>query len=316
MVISRLCCLALALLVGGVVSGQQLSLFTQYRENATLINPAALESDFLAFGYNMGAGVNYRRQWAGLANMPTTQSARFNYIDPDITGATYHAGGYLLNDQTGPTGYTGVYGRIGTIISQDPEDYGISIGLSAGYVSYRVNVSEFVVRDNGDFLLGADRSQSHPDLGLGVYAYTHLRSGDLIYGGLSIPQLLGFDITYQDPNGNFAVTRLRHYYANAGYYYFVSDESFIEFSSWAKYVEGAPFDADFNVRYQLPTAPFIGVGMSTSKNFHFEAGLNIGQATGEDANFRLGYGFDYSFTDFGPSVGGSHEIQLSVGLYR
>ena len=202
------------------------------------------------------------------------------------------------------------------MISQDPEEYGISVGLSAGYVSYRVKASDFIVRDEGDALFGADRSQSHPDIGLGVYGYSYFSNYSLLYGGLSIPQLLGFDVTFQDENGNFSITRLRHYYATAGWYYFTSDESFLELSTWVKYVDGAPLNADVNVRYQLPTAPFIGVGFSTSKNFHFEAGLNIGQATNNDANFRVGYGYDYSFSTFGPSVGGTHEIQLAVGIIR
>ena len=313
---SGLACLVLAFLTTTVVGAQQLSLFTQYRENATLLNPAALESDFLTFGYNVGGGINYRRQWAGIAGSPESQSARFSYVNPNRSGATIHAGGYVLNDQTGPTGYTGVYGRIGTIISQDPEDYGISVGLTAGYVSYRVKVSEFILRDDGDVLFGADRSQSHPDVGLGIYGYSYLNNRDLLYGGLSIPQLLGFDVTFQDENGDFSVTRLRHYYANAGWYHFLSEESFLELSTWVKYVDGAPLSADLNLRYQLPTAPFVGVGFSTNKNFHFEAGLNIGQATNGDQNFRVGYGYDYSVSTFGPSVGGAHEIQLAVGIFR
>lgn len=35
------------------VFAQQLSLFTQYRENATLINPAAIEGDYFAYGQNV-----------------------------------------------------------------------------------------------------------------------------------------------------------------------------------------------------------------------------------------------------------------------
>ena len=311
-----LACLVLAFLATTAVEAQQLSLFTQYRENATLLNPAAVEADFLTFEYNMTGGINYRKQWAGIENSPETQSARFSYINSNLTGATIHAGGYVLNDQTGPTGYTGAYGRIGTVISQNPEDYGISVGLALGYVSYRVKVSELVLRDDGDALVGADRSQSHPDIGLGVYGYSYLNNNNLLYGGLSIPQLLGFDVTFEDENGDFSIARLRHYYANAGWYHFYSQESFLELSTWVKYVDGAPLNADLNLRYQLPTAPFIGLGFSTSKNIHFEAGLNIGQATGNDKNFRVGYGFDYSVSTFGPSVGGTHEIQLAVGIIR
>ena len=305
----------LVVVLTGGLQAQQLSLFTQYRENATLLNPAALESDFLTFGYNMSLGGTYRRQWAGIENAPTTQSLRFNYLMVN-SGVSLNTGAYLINDQTGPTGFTGFYGRIGGVISRDPEEGGISLGLSAGYVAYGVKLSELVARDNGDIMLSGDQSQSHPDVGFGIYAYRYTNRDNLIYGGISVPQLLGFDVTYQDENGEFSVQRLRHYYATAGWYLFTSAESFLELSSWVKYVEGAPLNADLSVRYQLPTAPYLGIGVSTAKDFHVEAGLNIGQSTGAPANFRIGYAFNYSFNSFGPTVGGTHELQVSVALDR
>jgi type IX secretion system PorP/SprF family membrane protein len=308
----------LALISGSTLFAQQLSLFTQYRENATLINPAAMESDFLTSEgeYNMTFGANYRRQWAGQENTPETQSIRFSYIDNDRSGATFTAGGYLLNDQTGPTGFTGIYGRVGTVIGSNPEYAGISVALSAGYVGYRVRSSELMVRDIGDPLTGVDQSQSHPDIGLGVYAYNYIGDDHLLYGGVSIPQMLGFDLTFQNDNGDFDIQRVRHYYGMAGWYWFTGSDSWLEVSSWVKYVEGAPLNADISVRYQLPSAPYMGMGLSSAGNFHFEAGINVGQSYNADTNFRIGYGYDYSFSSFGPSVGGTHELQIAVALAR
>lgn len=306
----------LALMSAGSLNAQQLSLFTQYREAATMINPAAMESDWLTYGYNMSIGANYRKQWVGQENSPETQSIRFSYINPYKTGATFTAGGYLLNDQTGPTGYTGIYGRLGTVISQNPDEYGISVGLSVGYAGYRVRSSELVVRQEGDPLTGADQSQSHPDIGLGVYAYGLINDDNMLYGGVSVPQMLGFDLTFQNDNGEFDITRLRHYYGMAGWYWFTGSDSYLEVSSWVKYVEGAPLNADINFRYQLPSAPYIGAGFSTASNFSFEAGINVGQSYNADTNFRIGYAYGYSFRSFGPSVGGTHEIQLAVALNR
>lgn len=301
---------------GGYLPAQQLSLFTQYREAATMINPAAMESDWLAFGYNMNFGAGYRRQWAGQENTPETQTLRFSYINPNSTGVTVTAGGYLLNDQTGPTGYTGFYGRIGTVIGRNPDEAGLSVGLSAGYVGYRVMGSELVLREENDVLFGVDQSQAHPDIGLGVFGYGYLNNDNMIYGGLSVPQLLGFDLTYENDNGDYQITRLRHYYGMLGWYWFTGDASYLEASSWVKYVEGAPLHADINLRYQMPTAPYLGAGLSTAGTFNFEAGINVGQSTDSDTNFRLGYSYGYSFTEVGPSFGGIHELQLSVALYR
>jgi type IX secretion system PorP/SprF family membrane protein len=310
--------LVLSMLTGGPLFAQQLSLFTQYRENATLINPAAMESDYLTSegDYNMTFGANYRRQWAGLEGTPETQTIRYSYINNRLSGATFTAGGYVVNDQTGPTGFTGMYGRVGTVIGRNPEYAGISVALSAGFVSYRVRSSDLVVRDAGDPLTGVDQGQSHPDVGLGIYAYNYAGDDHLFYGGISVPQLLGFDLTYTNDNGEFDVTRQRHFYGMGGWYWFTGKDSYLELSTWIKYVDGAPLNADVTVRYQLPSAPYMGVGLSTAGNFHFEAGVNVGQSTNADTNFRIGYGYDYSFSSFGPTVGGTHELQIAVSLAR
>ena len=317
---ARLLCLGFvfALTAGNTLSAQQLSLFTQYRENATIINPAALESDFLISegDYNLTFGANYRRQWAGLENTPTTQVVRGSYVNNRLSGATFTAGGYVMNDVTGPTGFTGLYGRIGTIIGRNPEYAGISVALSAGFAGYRVKSSELVLRDPLDPLGGVDQGQSHPDLGFGIYGYNYVGNDHMLYGGVSVPQVLGMDLTFTNENGEFDVKRVRHYYGMAGWYWFTGSDSFLEVSSWVKYVEGAPFNADVSVRYQLPSAPYMGMGLSTAGNFHFEAGINVGQSYNADTNFRIGYGFDYSFSSFGPSVGGTHELQVAVSLAR
>lgn len=307
-------------LITSTLGAQQLSLFTQYRENATLINPAAMESDFLAFGYNMSLGINYRKQWAGLSGSPETQSLRFSYINKDWSGATLTTGGYLLNDVTGPTGMTGAYGRIGAVISGDPEFSGLSVALSAGLVQYRVMGEEIDLREEGDPLGQMNQSQLHPDVGLGVYYYQMLQGGaldgDMVYVGASIPQVLGLDLTYTDENGDFSIQRTRHFYGMLGLYKFFRDDNFLEPSLWVKYVDGAPINADFNLRYQSPSALWIGSGISTAGNFHFEAGLNLGDNVGLDNILKLGYGYDYSFSSFGPGVGHTHELQVSFSFDR
>lgn len=309
--------LSLAVCWTSLLSAQQLSLFTQYRENATLINPAAMELDFLAYGYSMTIGASYRKQWSGISGSPTTQAIRFSYINPSRGGATLQAGGYVINDQTGPTGFTGIYGRIGAVLGADPEYSGLSLALSGGYVGYRVRASELVLRDDGDVVGMVDQTQSHPDVGVGIYFYNTVGYSDnQVYIGVSVPQLLGFDLTYTNEAGEFEVQRLRHYYAMAGTILRFRNESFMELSTWGKYVEGAPFNADFNLRYQMNNALYMGAGISTAGNFHVEAGVNLGQNAGLDNNIRIGYGADYSFSSFGPSVGGTHEFQVSMALDR
>lgn len=301
------------------LAAQQLSLFTQYRENATLINPAAIESDFFAYGQNLSFGLTSRIQWAGFTNAPRTQTIRGSYLNKDLSGVTLLLGGHLINDQTGPTGFTGLYGRLGGVVSADPEFSGLSFALSAGVVQYRVKASEIRLHDDGDVIGSQNQSQLFPDVGLGIYYYQMLSGnwdGDYFYAGVSVPQVIGLDLTFQDENGEYYTKRIQHFYGMLGLYKFFDNDSFLEPSVWLKYAPNAPINADINLRYQLPSSIWIGTGVSTGKNFHLETGFALGENVGFDNTLRLGYGFDYSFSSFGPSTGSTHEINLTLSIDR
>lgn len=307
------------LCLSSVAQAQQLSLFTQYRENATLINPAAMENDFLAWGQNLTFGANYRSQWSDIANGPRTQSVRASYIHDESSGASLMGGGYLLSDQTGPTGFTGLYGRLGVVISGDPEYSGLAVALSAGIVQYRIDADEIKLRDQDDVLGNSNQTELFPDVGVGLYFYNMLGGaldGDMFYAGFSVPQVAGLDLTFQEENGDYSIQRLRHFYGMAGLYKFFRNDGFLHPSVWIKYVEGAPINADFNLMYQTPAALWVGTGISTAGNFHFEAGFNLGENVGLYNNIRIGYGYDYSFSTFGPAVGNTHELQVSFSFDR
>ncbi|MEL6656675.1 MAG: PorP/SprF family type IX secretion system membrane protein [Bacteroidota bacterium] len=308
----------LLFLLFSTLNAQQLSLFTQYRENATIINPAAMESDFLAYGQSMTLGANYRSQWNGISGNPRTQSVRFSFMG-DGSGASLLAGGHLMNDQTGPTGFTGIYARVGAVISGDPEYSGIAVALSGGMVQYRVNADEFNLRDPNDVLGMNSQTELFPDVGAGIYFYQVLSGamdGDMFYAGVSIPQVAGIDLTFKNEDGEFAVQRLQHFYGMVGLYHFFRNDGFLEPSLWIKYVDGAPINADLNLRYQTPNSIWIGTGISTAGNFHFEAGFNLGENVGLYNNVKIGYGYDYSFSSFGPTVGDTHELQVSYSFDR
>ena len=229
-------------------------------------------------------------------------------------------GGSLVNDQTGPTGFTGAYGRIAGIISDDIEYSGLSIGLTAGVVQYRVNSSELFVRDPGDMVSMEDQSKIFPDVGLGVYYYRTFETGfladDLFYSGISVPQVFGLDLNFKDENGDFSTQRIQHFYGLLGLYHYFDNDGYVEPSVWIKYAPNVPVSVDFNVRYQFPSNMWLGTGLSTAGTFHLETGFNLGENLGWDNIFKIGYGFDYSYNTFGPAVGSSHEINLAFSLNK
>ena len=315
----RLIMLCGLLLITASLTAQQLSLFTQYRENTTLINPAAVESDFLAYGQNLSFGASYRAQWVGLDNAPTTQTIRGTYLAAGMSGVALQAGGHIINDQTGPSGFTGFYGRISGIVTDDPEYGGFSVGLSAGFVNYRVRASDLNLRDEGDILGSVDQSQMNPDVGVGVFFYRALGGryvDNYIYGGVSIPQVLGLDLIFKNEDNEFSAQRIQHFYGMLGYYKIFDNGGFLEPSVWVKYVKNAPVNVDVNLRYQLPVALWIGAGGSSAGTVHLETGFVLGENVGLDNFIRFGYGYDYSFSSFGPSAGSTHELNVAFSFFN
>ncbi len=304
-----------------IAEAQQLPLFTQYRENNALLNPAAVSNDLLIYQHNISFGASYRNQWVGLEAGPRTQTLRGEYVSVTGNAVELLVGGSLINDQTGPTGFTGLYGRIGGVLTDDPEDNGLCFGLNLGVVQYRIKASELRLRELNDVLGSRDQSQIFPDVGVGVYYYKYLNSGFLddsfVYGGLSIPQVMGLNLEFKGEDGQFYTKRIQHFYGLAGLIHYFGNDSFIEPSVWVKYAPGVPFNADFNIRYQMANNFWIGTGISSGANYHVEAGYLIGESAGWDNNIKIGYGFDYSFSAFGPTAGSSHEINIAytIGSY-
>jgi len=306
--------------VSGNLLGQQLPLYTQYRENAGLLNPAALESDFMGYANNLTIGASYRSQWDAISGAPRTMILRGTYLADDYAGLTFMGGGYLLRDQTGPLSFTGAYGRIAGVITADPTQGGVILGLSAGIVQFGLNRDIVVVRDMTDELALTARSQLFPDVGVGIYAYRYLSTGRTksayVYGGASMPQVLGLNLKDRTAAGDYYLQRVRHIYGLLGMYLFFDDNSFLEPSVWFKYVPNAPMNVDLNLRYQLPGSLWIGAGGSSAWTLHVEAGVLIGSNLGLDSAIRVGYGYDYSFKTYGPFAGGTHEVNLSYSLNK
>lgn len=296
---------------------QQLPLFTQYRENAGVINPAAVNYSYLLYEHNISAGISYRNQWSGLVAAPKTQTFRGEVMTTDYEPVNLIAGGYLINDQTGPTGFTGFYGRIGGIVSEDPYYGGLSAGITFGAVQYRVKTKDLILRDAGDITATEDHQKIFPDVGVGIFAYQRILGGaledDIVYGGISVPQALGLDLEFPDENGSFNTKRVQHIYGQVGFYKFLYDDSFIEPSIWVKYAPEAPVHVDLNLRYQMAFNVWVGAGYSSAGSIHLETGLVMGDESSY-SNFRIGYGFDHSFTSFGPFVGTTHEINIAYSI--
>jgi len=294
------------------MQAQQLPVFTQYQANRSYINPAAINMDAIEHNRNLFAGVSYRKQWDGLETGPTTQILHGSFRSDNNHSVNLLAGGYLINDSADKVGFTGLYGRIGGLVTKNPERYGFSAGLTFGGVQYRLDLSG---TDLLDPLAATNQNQINMDVGLGLFAYSLVGNYNYIYGGLSIPQTLGLDLSYRTTNSIFSAKRIQHYYGLLGYYMPLNRTNhFIEGSAWFKYIPNVPFNMDFNFRYNLEYL-WLGVGYGTSGTVHAEFGVNVGYITDVDSNIQIGYGFDLiTGNNIGGNFGSTHEINFTITM--
>ena len=309
---------SLFFIIKTALNAQQLPFFTQYREYNTLLNPAAVSMDYINKGYNMSFGASLRTQWTGLDRNPQTQLLKGDYIFSG-DAVSMNTGFHFINDQTGPTGFSGAYARVAGIVGNNDEG-GFSAGFNAGLVQFRLNASQIEFADPSDALAQRDFRKLYPDIGVGIFGYKRLNgrgffSGDNVYAGFSVPQTFGLDLTFQEQNKSFTIKRLPHFYALAGYTKNFSDETYLETSVWVRYVKNVPVQADFNLRFQLSSAISLGAGYSSSKALHAEVGFLLGENVGWDNHaIKIGYGYDVPFNTISPHFGAAHEINLSVAL--
>lgn len=298
-----------------VLSAQQLPIFTQYREYYSYINPAVISDNYFAYGYNTSVSVSHRSQWAKRPLTPQTQMLKGSILFPGNGSAGFLLGGHLINDQTGPTGFTGAYLRAMGFVG-DPDYGGVALGFNLGGVQYRLKASDIILLDGGDVLGTQDQRQFFMDVGAGLFAFKRFRSEGILYGGLSVPQLFQPNLTFKAVNDEeFTIQRVSHFYGLIGFFkQNPRDFNFFEISAWFKYVDGAPFNVDINIRRQIQSFFWLGAGYNTGQVIHLETGFIIGSDTNY-SRFKIGYGADVYMGSYGSRFGPAHEINLTYMFY-
>ena len=305
------------------LSAQQLPLFSVYRNQGQVLNPAAISDDYLINEMNLSANITYRKQWLGLKEAPTTQIASFEYILPNSTNII--TGGHIVNDKTGKLGQTGIYGRFAYTINMGHRSkQALVVGLGAGLVQYRANLAEIEFAESEDFGLLNDNT-IFPDFSIGAFYYQK----DKLYAGISVPQIFGLKTVFRDTadQRTFDIQRVQHIYGLVGMYFdvawFGSSTSFIEPSIWLRYVPNSPISADVNVRYQISDFYWIGLGGGIglgdeiSSGLHFETGFKLGEALNiQNGQWKIGFAYDVPLNQYRSLFGNTFEVNVSYAWFN
>ena len=278
--------------------GQQLPFFSQ---NQDTYNPAAINGDYYKYNLPTQAGIRYRYQWTQVEGAPRTLNAHFSHWNEDYNVSF---GGNLISDQTGPTSFTAAYGKAAYGI-QINRDWMVTAGMTGGIVQYRVDGDKLHFLEPGEVENGA-LTKIFPDFGVGATVFFE----EKYYFGVNVPQVFGLDLNFPDEQRDVKTTRVRHYYANAGAYLELHEDSFLEPEIALRYVENAPLLLTAQISYIYQGLFWIGVNGTSAR----ATGIDVGVMwnTINSNIFKLGYAFNNHFQSYGANFGATHEIGLSI----
>ena len=283
--------LAGTLFCSTVAFAQQQPLYSQYLQNAFVLNPAIAGT----LGYTEIKTVN-RYQWTGLAGAPQTNTLSVN---SGVDGKNIGLGGYVFTDRLGPVQKTGISATYAYHIKTGKQSM-FSMGLSGMFYLYKLNATDlkFDATTNTDnVLLYGNFKAYNPNVGFGMYY-----KGPNYFFGLSVPELIPVKIsTSQD---FFVVQEKQHYFFNAGVTMKMSDNIDLAPSMLFKYVNGAPSQIDVNAIVDMKKTIYIGASYRSGAAIVLLFGYKFKNV------FQFGYSYDITTSGLSPYTKGSHEFML------
>lgn len=282
----------LLVLSSSLVFGQQDPQYTQYMYNMIVINPAYAGSRGVPT-----VGVLGRRQWVGVDGAPSTGTFSLSSPVSDAVGLGFSA----IYDEIGPVKETNLYVDYSyTIFTSDLSR--LAFGLKAGVTFLDVGLLDLIDPDDP---LNVPVSQKSPNIGVGMFYYT-----DNYYIGLSAPNILK---TRHLERGNGIVStasETMHVFLTAGYVFELGYDTKLKPSMMLKGNQSSPISIDLSLNALFFDQLEVGASYRIDDSVSGMIGFQI------NPDFRIGYGYDYTITNFGDFNSGSHEIILLYEFNR
>ena len=298
--------LILLLFLCGPLVAQQEPLFSQYRLNAFVINPAVAGSQI-----HHELRFSARTQWQSVPGSPQTYTLSYHGRTDDRSGI----GGLLFSDVVGPTTRSGAqlaYAyRIPVGQPGNSGQHTLSFGFAGKIIQYGFR-AERVQFQTADDPAAAEAAQgiAIADASFGAYW-----QNDRWYAGFSVPNMIQSQFGAYVPTGQerSMISQLaRHYFMMAGVR-FDYDNSSLEPSVLLKKTDGVPYQMEATLKWYLRDDRFIlWLGYRTDWLLTSFFAL-------QGDNWILAYSADFmlpqqqsSLVTYGPS----HELTLGLDLGR
>jgi type IX secretion system PorP/SprF family membrane protein len=300
------------ILAGGVASGQQLPLYSQYLHNKFLINPSVAGSD----GYT-SVNITAREQWVGYYGAPRTysfsvqgrllkrsyilrQASSRKQVYRPRTDGKVGLGGYVFSDMNGLIRRTGFQVSYAYHLWLQRETQ-LSMGLAFTGYHYKINESEISFEDSNEPLLNSNlrRGMFVPDASFGLYILNAKYSA-----GFSADQL--FEAAGKISEDAYKhVSIKRHYYLFGTYSFEPNIYTVIEPSFLFMMSEQFKPQLDIGLSYIYNSAFWAGLAFRTSGAIIVSTGVKY-------LNLWFGYSFDFTLQEIQKITYGTHELTVAL----
>ncbi|MFT3910762.1 MAG: PorP/SprF family type IX secretion system membrane protein [Ferruginibacter sp.] len=291
-------CVALATLTKSFAQQLQTSSFQDM--HGILHNPSAA-----GVGVYNTAGITYKSQWKGISGAPKTATAFASF---DLPKQKIGIGGFVYNDQAGPTTRTGLQLSLAKhIVGKNGSKF--SIGIAPSVMQYSIDRNKLMQTLGDDAALGNVDNKMKFDVAFGM-SYTNKR----FQLGASVSQLMQSKLDYY--KGSLSRTEearfYRHYYFHGNYNWNVDNVTTVTPSLLVIYLPNAPTDYQATVKVEHNKTLWWAVGYKSKQSFILSAGINISK------KITLGYAFNDYLTPVSTFDAGSygHEFMLRYNFIK
>lgn len=271
--------------------GQKMPHYTQYLYNMQVLNPA-----YAGVRADLSMSLLYRSQWVGVPGAPETKTFSISGRVKDGLGF----GATVIDDKLGLAKSTNINvdGSYTIITSQHGR---LAFGLKGGLTLFSNNLSEGITPDNDKYSSTNGRSAN---VGFGTYYYNKR-----FFVGFSIPYLLKTSqFRIEKPNDDEIVSPTGiNYFLTAGMVLNVTENIKFKPSTILKHTSKLPISIDLNANVLFKE--LIETGIS----YRYNDSVSALFAVIINENFRIGYTYDRTLTNFGERLS-SHEVILHLDL--
>lgn len=278
-------------------TAQQYSPHTHFYQNSLIYNPAIAGTED-----EIPIRVNFRQQWTGLDDAPTSQTLSSH----GFVGRNVGLGMVLYNDVAGPSRNTGFQAIGARHFALDKEGKRwFSFGMSLILYQYKFDISRLrtdIPNDPAVAALATQNSRITPDMTTGIYI-----NDENGFIGFSCMNLIQNKQNILDQSANLN-TITRTYYMFAGYKFPINKDFSIEPVTLVKATQTKVWQADIMVKANYNKC-WAGISYRTGDAASVLVGMRVDM-------FSFGYSYDYPVSGIGNYNRGTHEFTATVHIFN